>query len=591
MEKKPFLTEAQVQDILPDVPTPFHIYDEKGIRANARRINEAFSWNKGFKEYFAVKALPNPAILKILREEGCGVDCSSLTELMLSEAVGFSGDEIMFSSNQTPSEDMKKAYDLGAYINLDDATMVGFLERVAGVPETVFCRYNPGGTFSLGESKEGFQVMDKPGDAKYGMTEEQMIESFRQLKAKGAKHFGIHAFLASNTISDDYYPELAGILFALAVRVAKAAGVHIGYINLSGGVGIPYRPGQRENDIFAIGEGVRKKFEEILVPAGMGDVAIIAHVVHGKTTLVVAMLLQSGAFRDNQVLAERVMDSGDSQRLTGEAALQAERNRAAYAKDSSLYRNAILRLTEQIRNCIQVHSQRETETARSGRLDSPRVWRAAVVEDGRVFLRDADVHRPGFSVDLLLDASSSRMHCQEVIAAQGYILAESLNRCGVPVRVTSFCSLRGYTVLRVLKGFEDWNGDRKIFGYFASGWNRDGLALRAMGELLRSAPLSRHLVLLLTDASPNDSHRIPPGGAYPLGRDYAGRPAVEDAAREVRALRHSQVRVAAVFTGEDCTAGDAGEIYGRSCARIRSMDQLAGAAGRLIRSEIQELLD
>ena len=283
--------------------------------------------------------------------------------------------------------------------------------------------------------------------------------------------------------------------------------------------------------------------------------------------------------------------SGESQRLTGEAALQAERNRAAYAKDSSLYQNAILRLTEQIRNCIQVHSQVETETARSGRLDSPRVWRAAVVEDGRVFLRDADVHRPGFSVDLLLDASSSRMHCQEVIAAQGYILAESLNRCGVPVRVTSFCSLRGYTVLRVLKGFEDRNGDRKIFGYFASGWNRDGLALRAMGELLRSAPLSRHLVLLLTDASPNDSHRIPPGGAYPLGRDYAGRPAVEDAAREVRALRHSQVRVAAVFTGEDCTAGDAGEIYGRSCARIRSMDQLAGAAGRLIRSEIQELLD
>ena len=202
MEKRPFLTEAQAQAILPDVPTPFHIYDEKGIRENARRINEAFSWNEGFKEYFAVKALPNPAILQLLREEGCGVDCSSLTELMLSEAVGFSGSDIMFSSNQTPSEDMKKAYDLGAYINLDDATMVGFLERVAGVPETVFCRYNPGGTFSLGESEEGFQVMDKPGDAKYGMTEEQMVESFKQLKAKGAKNFGIHAFLASNTISE-----------------------------------------------------------------------------------------------------------------------------------------------------------------------------------------------------------------------------------------------------------------------------------------------------------------------------------------------------------------------------------------------------
>ena len=248
MEKKPFLTEAMAQEIIQDVPTPFHVYDEKGIRENARRINKAFSWNKGFKEYFAVKALPNPVILQILKEEGCGVDCSSLTELMLSEVCGFSGSEIMFSSNQTPVEDMKKAYELGAYINLDDATMVEFLERVAGVPENIFCRYNPGGTFSLGESEEGFQVMDKPGDAKYGMTEEQMIESYKKLAAKGAKNFGIHAFLASNTISDEYYPELAGILFQLAVRVQKATGVHIGYINLSGGVGIPYRPEQTENE-------------------------------------------------------------------------------------------------------------------------------------------------------------------------------------------------------------------------------------------------------------------------------------------------------------------------------------------------------
>ena len=223
MDKKPFLTEAQAQQILQDVPTPFHIYDEKGIRENARRINEAFSWNKGFREYFAVKALPNPYILQILREEGCGVDCSSFTELMLSEAVGFAGEEIMFSSNQTPSEDMKKAAQLGAYINLDDATMVDFLDRVAGVPETVFCRYNPGGTFSLGESEEGFQVMDRPGEAKYGMTEEQMADSFRRLKAKGARTFGIHAFLASNTISDEYYPQLAAILFRLAVRLSKAA--------------------------------------------------------------------------------------------------------------------------------------------------------------------------------------------------------------------------------------------------------------------------------------------------------------------------------------------------------------------------------
>ena len=274
MEKKPFLTEAMAQQIIEDVPTPFHVYDEKGIRENVRRINKAFSWNKGFREYFAVKALPNPVILQILKEEGCGVDCSSLTELMLSEVCGFSGSDIMFSSNQTPVEDMKKAYELGAYINLDDATMVDFLDRVAGVPENIFCRYNPGGTFQLGESKEGFQVMDKPGDAKYGMTEEQMIDSYKKLAAKGAKNFGIHAFLASNTISDAYYPELAGILFQLAVRVQKATGVHIAYINLSGGVGIPYRPEQTENDIIAIGEGVRKKFEEILVPAGMGDVSI-----------------------------------------------------------------------------------------------------------------------------------------------------------------------------------------------------------------------------------------------------------------------------------------------------------------------------
>lgn len=246
MEKKPFLTESMAQDIIQDVPTPFHVYDEKGIRENARRINKAFSWNKGFREYFAVKALPNPVILQILKEEGCGVDCSSLTELMLSEVCGFSGSDIMFSSNQTPVEDMKKAYELGAYINLDDATMVDFLDRVAGVPENIFCRYNPGGTFQLGESKEGFQVMDKPGDAKYGMTEEQMIDSYKKLAAKGAKNFGIHAFLASNTISDAYYPELAGILFQLAVRVQKATGVHIAYINLSGGVGIPYRPEQTE---------------------------------------------------------------------------------------------------------------------------------------------------------------------------------------------------------------------------------------------------------------------------------------------------------------------------------------------------------
>ena len=235
MSKTPFLTLEQAKNIIKDVPTPFHVYDEAAIRRNLRNINKAFAWNKGFKEYFAVKALPNPSILKILKEEGCGVDCSSYTELLLSEAVGFHGSDIMFSSNVTPEQDMKKAYELGAYINLDDSTHVDFLEQVAGVPESMFCRFNPGGVFTLSESKEGFQVMDKPGDAKYGMTEAQLKASFCKLAEKGAKHFGIHAFLASNTISNEYYPELAGILFRLARSIKEETGLHVAYINLSGG--------------------------------------------------------------------------------------------------------------------------------------------------------------------------------------------------------------------------------------------------------------------------------------------------------------------------------------------------------------------
>ncbi len=269
MEKKPFITLEQAQRIIADVPTPFHIYDEKGIRENARLLNKAFAWNKGYKEYFAVKATPNPYILKILQEEGCGVDCSSYTELMLAEACGFSGQDIMFSSNVTPVEDMQLAARLGAYINLDDYTHVEFLERVAGIPETICCRYNPGGVFSMGND-----IMDNPGEAKYGMTEQQMVDAYKKLMAKGARHFGIHAFLASNTVSNEYYPTLAGILFELAVRLKDATGAHISFINLSGGVGVDYRPEQPANDIMVIGEGVRRKFEEILVPAGMGDVAI-----------------------------------------------------------------------------------------------------------------------------------------------------------------------------------------------------------------------------------------------------------------------------------------------------------------------------
>ena len=267
--KKPFVTLEQVQEMVKTYPTPFHIYDEKAIRENARKLNKAFSWNKGYKEYFAVKATPNPYILKILQEEGCGVDCSSLTELMMSEACGFSGKNIMFSSNVTPREDFALASKLNAIINLDDITHIDFLEDIAGIPETICCRYNPGGLFKI-ES----QIMDTPGEAKYGFTHEQLIEGFKILKQKGAKNFGLHAFLASNTVSNEYYPALAKILFETAVELKNKTGANIKFINLSGGVGVPYKPDEPENDIMQIGEGVRKAFEEVLVPAGMGDVAI-----------------------------------------------------------------------------------------------------------------------------------------------------------------------------------------------------------------------------------------------------------------------------------------------------------------------------
>ncbi|MCI8303462.1 MAG: diaminopimelate decarboxylase [Lawsonibacter sp.] len=273
--KKPFVTLDQLQEIVKAYPTPFHLYDERGIRENARALQAAFAWNPGFREHFAVKATPTPGILRILHEEGCGVDCSSLTELMMSQRCGFAGEEIMFSSNDTPAGEFALAAQLGAVINLDDITHISFLKDTIGyIPKKISCRYNPGGTFSLGESKEGFQVMDKPGDAKYGLTRAQMTEAFRQLRELGAEEFGIHAFLASNTISNDYYPALAAILFRMAVELKEETGCHITFINLSGGVGVPYRPEQPANDIAVIGQGVRKAFEEILVPAGMGDVAI-----------------------------------------------------------------------------------------------------------------------------------------------------------------------------------------------------------------------------------------------------------------------------------------------------------------------------
>ncbi len=272
MKKETFVTKEQLQEIVKKYPTPFHLYDEKGIRSNAQAVNDAFAWNKGFREYFAVKAEPNPFLIQIMHEYGCGCDCSSMTELMLSDAIGIRGEEIMFSSNDTPAEEFQFADKLGAIINLDDFTHIDFLEKSIGrIPETISCRYNPGGVYEISNG-----IMDNPGDSKYGFTKEQLFEGYRILKEKGARRFGLHSFLVSNTVTNDYYPALAKTLFELAVEIKNTLGIKISFINLSGGVGIAYHPDQEPNDIKAIGEGVRKVFEEVLVPAGLGDTAIYA---------------------------------------------------------------------------------------------------------------------------------------------------------------------------------------------------------------------------------------------------------------------------------------------------------------------------
>ncbi|MBO7353093.1 MAG: diaminopimelate decarboxylase, partial [Lachnospiraceae bacterium] len=258
-EKIPFVTREMVEEIEKKYPTPFHIYDEKGIRQNARRLKEAFAWNKGFKEFFAVKATPNPFIIKILKEEGCGVDCASIQELYLAEAVGMGEGDIMFSSNETPAGEFTKARQLGAYINLDDITMIDFLDKECGIPETVFCRFNPGGFYNVSNG-----IMDNPGDSKYGMTRHQIADAFRRLKGLGVKKFGIHAFLCSGAVTNDYYPMLAKDLFQLAVELKEETDADICYINLSGGVGIPYRPGVKACDIMKIGEGVRAAYDEVI---------------------------------------------------------------------------------------------------------------------------------------------------------------------------------------------------------------------------------------------------------------------------------------------------------------------------------------
>ena len=270
MKKIPFVSKKSVEEIVKTYPTPFHIYDEKGIRENAKALKEAFAWNKGYKEYFAVKATPNPFLIKILKEYGCGCDCSSYSELMLSEAIGVVGEDIMFSSNDTPREDFEYAAKLGATINLDDFTHIAFLEEVLGkLPETLSIRFNPGGVFKISNG-----IMDNPGDAKYGFTKEQMFEGYKILKEKGVKRLGMHAFLASNTVTNDYYPTLARQLFEIVVEIKETLGISIDFINLSGGIGVAYRPDQEPNDIRVIGAKVKEVYDEILVPAGLSEVAI-----------------------------------------------------------------------------------------------------------------------------------------------------------------------------------------------------------------------------------------------------------------------------------------------------------------------------
>ena len=267
-EKKLPFSQAQLEDMLQKYPTPFHLYDEAAIRANVKRLLAAFSWAPSFKEYFAVKATPNPFLLKILKEEGLGADCSSAAELVLAEKVGITGENIMFSSNDTPAEEYAKAAELGAIINLDDISHIEYLEKHVGLPELLSFRYNPG------SARAGNTIIGKPEDAKYGLTKEQLFEAYRMVRDKGVKRFGIHTMVISNELNPDYFIETARMMMTLAKEIYETLGIRIEMINFGGGIGVPYRPEDKQVDLEYVGAGIRKLYEDILVPAGLAPMKL-----------------------------------------------------------------------------------------------------------------------------------------------------------------------------------------------------------------------------------------------------------------------------------------------------------------------------
>ena len=267
-EKRLPFDKAKIEAIARSHATPFHIYDEAAILANARSMSSSFSRVPGFRNFFAVKALPNPFVLKLLAAQGMGADCSSLPELKLAEAVGLSGESIMFSSNDTPAEEYRYARKLGAIVNLDDITHIEFLEEACGLPELVSCRYNPG------PLKGGNALIGKPEDAKYGFTRDQLFEGYAKLKAKGVKRFGLHTMVASNELNPDYFIDTARLVFELAAELRAKLGIAFDFVNLGGGIGIPYRPEQEAVPLDRVAAGVEKAYDEFLRPAGLGSAKV-----------------------------------------------------------------------------------------------------------------------------------------------------------------------------------------------------------------------------------------------------------------------------------------------------------------------------